>query len=461
MKRVILLVVVLSWVAGAQMLQAGDHRALLDRLVETGLRDGKAYRMLSDLTRRAPHRLSGSPGADTAVQVMLGLLSGIGCDSVWTEPCMVPHWVRGGVEEVRVIRSGKPARLLSLTCCALGGSVGTPKGGITGEVLEVHSLAEAKSLGAKAKGKILFYNRPMDPGNLDTFDAYGGAVDQRSRGAIEGARVGAVAVLVRSMTLAHDDVPHTGVMSYAGGVEKIPAAALSTKAADRLSQLLKHDPKTRVRMDLSCRTLPDRPSVNVIGEIRGKKRPEEIVLVGGHLDCWDKGMGAHDDGSGCVQALEVLRLVKVLHLEPSRTIRAVLFMNEENGSRGGAAYAENPARKKEHHIAAIESDRGGFAPRGFTVQGDSAGLAKILTWKPLFEILGAGRIVRGGSGSDVGHIQERGCSDIGLDVDDERYFDYHHSDNDTIDKVHPRELELGAIASAFLCLLISEEGMAR
>jgi len=378
---------------------------------------------------------------------------------VWTESCMVPRWERGSVENVSVIPFKERRAAFPLSACALGGSVGTPEDGITGEVIEVQSLDEATALREKARGRIIFYNRAMDPGIFSTFEAYGGAVDQRSAGARAAAKVGAVAVLVRSMTSAADDVPHTGTLNYLPDVPKIPGVALSTKASDALSAFLKRDPGARVRVRLGCRMLPDVPSSNVMGEIRGKENPGEIILVGGHLDCWDKGMGAHDDGSGCIHAIEVLRLFRALHIVPKRTIRAVMFMNEENGSRGGEAYGAAPGRQKERTIAAVESDRGGFTPRGFTVQSDSATYERVLRWKPLFEEIASGRIIRGGSGSDVASLVGNGAVGFGLDTDDERYFDVHHSDNDTIDRVHPRELELGAIATAFLCYLISEQGL--
>jgi hypothetical protein len=314
-------------------------------------------------------------------------------------------------------------------------------------------------MGDRARGKIVFFNRPMDPGVLNTFEAYGGAVDQRSRGAVEAARVGARAALVRSMTLARDNVPHTGMMSYQDSVPKIPAAAVGIKDAEKLSALLRRDPRARVHLALTCRTLPDAPSANVIGEIRGRENPGEIILVGGHLDCWDKGAGAHDDGAGCIHAIEVLRLFRELGIVPRRTIRAVMFMNEENGSRGGAAYAVAESRIRERHLAAIESDRGGFAPRGFTVQADSGTLERMLRWKPLFEDVAAGRIIPGSSGSDVAQVVKQGAIGVGLDVGDQRYFDVHHSDNDVIGSVNPRELEMGAIVTAFLCYLLSEEGV--
>ncbi len=457
------LFLIVCMIAGAHRSFAGDGErrdsVLLEKFIETGLREGNAYRMLEELLRRAPRRLSGSPGADTAIRVTQELLAGAGADSVWTEPCMVPHWVRGSVERARVAPSPGHGASFPLAVCALGGTVGTPPEGVTAEVVEVRSFQELRALGDAAKGKIVFFNRPMDPGLLNTFDAYGRAVDQRSQGAIEAARAGARAALVRSMTLSRDDVPHTGVMSYQSTVPKIPAAAVGIRDANRLSDLLKRDPRARATLKLNCRTLPDVPSANVIGEIRGSEYPDEIILVGGHLDAWDTGEGAHDDGSGCIHAIEVLHLFRELGIVPRRTIRAVMFMNEENGSRGGSAYAASPSRRREHHVAAIESDRGGFAPRGFVVEADSITFRRMLRWKPLFEEIASERFLAGSGGADINPIVKAGTIGIGLDVDDHRYFDVHHSANDTIESVNPRELELGAIATAFLCYLLSEEGV--
>jgi Zn-dependent M28 family amino/carboxypeptidase len=271
--------------------------------------------------------------------------------------------------------------------------------------------------------------------------------------------MGAVAVLVRSMTLALDDVPHTGQMNYADSVKKIPGAAISTLDANMLSELIRKEGNVLVRMRLTCETLPDVASANVVGEITGWERPHEIIVVGGHLDAWDKGTGAHDDGAGCVQAIEVLNILKRAGVRPRRTIRAVMFMNEENGLRGARAYPLAPQRAGETHVAAIESDRGGFAPRGISVQADSTVYEKVQQWKHVFDAVSAGIIFLGYSGVDVSPLVEKGTPGFGLVVDDHRYFDYHHSDNDTIDKVHPRELEMGAIVEALLCYLISENGL--
>jgi carboxypeptidase Q len=439
----------------------GDHgidryRTIQEKLLKAGLSENGAFAYLTTLTREAGHRLSGSEGSLRAIEVTRKMLEDLGCDGVGIESVMVPTWVRGPVEEAAVVAPGK---MQPLSICALGGSIATPQAGIVAEVCEVHSFEELRGMGDRASGKIIFFNRPMDPAVLETFEGYGGAVDQRASGAVEAARAGGVAALVRSITSAQDDVPHTGSMQYRNGVPRVPVAALSARGANLLSALLRREGHATVRMRLSCETLPDSPSGNVLGQITGCERPEEVILVGGHLDSWDVGTGAHDDGSGCAQAIEVLRLLKKLELKPRRTIRAVLFMNEENGSRGGTAYAENPSRAREKHVAALESDRGGFAPRAFTVEGDPTHAKRLSRWLPLFEEMGICRVMPGGSGVDVSPTVAKGVAGIGLVVESHRYFDYHHSANDTIDKVNPRELELGAIAEALLCYLISEEGL--
>ena len=437
---------------------AEDLRAKVEQLLDAAMEDCDAFDFLQQLTVVAPHRLSGSQGAEEALRFVHRQLLEHKFESVSVESLLVPHWERGPVEEAVLILPGR-AESLPLSVCALGGSDGTSAEGVEAELVEVRSFEELRALGDTVHGKIVLFNRPMDPTVVNTFEAYGGAVNQRSSGAIEAAKCGAVAVLVRSMTLAHDDVPHTGSTHYAQDVPRIPAAAVSTAGADFLSTQLHRAPGARVRLRLSCRTLPDVWSGNVLGQITGTEFPDEVILVGGHLDAWDKGSGAHDDGAGCAQAFEVLNIFKKAGLAPKRTIRAVFFMNEENGNRGGPAYASAPARKAERHIAALESDRGGFAPRGLYVEADSATFEAIRQWKPVFDLLGTGVFIAGGGGVDIDALVKSGVPGFGLDVDDHRYFDCHHSDNDTIDKVHPRELEMGAVVQALLCYLISEEGI--
>ncbi len=433
-----------------------QYEALAKKIITTGLGSGKAYAMLSEFCMKIGPRLSGSPQAAQAVEWSKKKMEELGFDKVWLQPVLVPHWVRGPVEEASVLNSSKDK--ITLKICALGGSIATPKNGITAEVIEVHSFDELTQLGEKARGKIIFFNRPMDRSKINPGEAYGGAVNQRSSGAIEAAKAGGVAALVRSMTMQLDDVPHTGAMGYVDSIPKVPSAALSTMSANLLSDLLKKEKQVKVRIKLSCQTLPDAESANVIGEITGSEKPDEIILIGGHLDSWDKGHGAHDDGAGCIHSIEALRLIKELGLKPKRTIRAVMFINEENGLRGGRMYAEK-LDPKEKHIAAIESDAGGFAPHGFGVGADSMIVEKIARWSYLFKSIDADHITNGGGGVDISPLGPKGVPLIGLRVDGQKYFDYHHSNNDTIDKVHERELELGAAALAILAYILSEEGV--
>lgn len=435
-----------------------EYAAVADSILSRALLAGRAHPLLASLTGSVGARLSGSPAAAKAVEWARGVMQKEALDRVRLQPVTVPHWERGTVAEARILTTA-PGESGRMRVLALGGSVATPAAGVTAEVVEVRSLKEAEALGDRGRGKIVFFNRPMDKTLPSTFDAYGGAVDQRVGGAVAAAKVGAVAVLVRSMTTATDTFPHTGTMHYDDGEPKIPAAAISTVDADRLSQLCATGRSTRVMLRMDPRTLPDAESANVIGELTGTDKPGEVIVIGGHLDSWDVGQGAHDDGAGVVQAIEALRLLKSLGLRPRRTIRAVLFMNEENGLRGATAYAKEAEGSAERHIAAIESDRGGFAPRGFDVDGDDAQVERIGSWAKLFERMGADRIRKGGSGADVGPLKAHGALTIGLIPESHRYFDYHHSANDTFDKVNERELELGAAAMALLAWVISEEGM--
>src|SRR5512140_3650608 len=436
----------------------GKYDAVIERLLAVGLKNTTAHTLLSELTTIAPHRLAGSAGARVAVDLTMKMMDSLGFQDVHAETVMVPHWVRGQRETAVILERGK-SKGRAVAVCALGGSSATPRSGITAEVIEVRSFDELAQLRRAARGKIVFFNRPMDPTRLHPFEAYGGAVDQRGGGAVHAAEVGAVAALVRSVTLAHDRVPHTGFMGYKDSVARVPAAAISTIDADTLSRALQRNPHLKLRLTLDCQRLPDVPSANVVGQVTGSEKPEEVVLVSGHLDCWDKGQGAHDDGSGCMQAIEAVRLLKEIGVHPKRTIRAVMFMNEESGTQGGKGYVVAHRRAGERHIAAMESDRGGFAPLGFTVQGDSALVRSVQRWQPLFGQIGTERIRKGSGGVDISPLVATGVPGFGLDVEDFRYFDYHHSDNDTIDKVHPRELEMGAIVEALLCYLIAEEGL--
>lgn len=421
-------------------------------LKNRGLSELHAYEMLRELSGDIGPRLNGSEGAAKAVTWGLETMKSLGFQNVRPLPCMVPHWVRGTTERCSLSKGA------SLTICALGNSPATPKGGIEAEVIEVQSLKEAEALGDRVKGKILFFNRPFDQTFVNPGQAYGTAGDQRFTGPSVAAKLRASAALVRSLTAAHDDFPHTGTTQFANG-QRVPAAALSLVAADRLSAALKANPHQTVQLEMDCETMPDVPSASVIGEIVGSEKPNEVVVMGGHLDSWDKGRGAHDDGAGIVHALEALRLIQKTGWRPKRTIRVVLWMNEENTGTGSETYAEYVKASKEKAIAGIESDSGGFAPRGFSTSLSARRARRLNAWLPALSLVEANQMKPGGGGgADVAPLAPLGAVLFGLEVETQRYFDYHHSDKDTIDKVHPRELELGAISMAILAWLLAEHG---
>ena len=425
----------------------------IKHIFNSALTNGQSYQWLAVLSNTIGGRLSGSKEAQQAVEWGEKLMLDLGFDKVWLQPIMVPHWVRGEKEEAYfTVNETK----FNVSICALGGSIATSENGISGEVIEVKSLEEAKNLGEKLKGKIVFFNRPFDATLIRTFQAYGGCVDQRYAGAMVTGKYGAIGAIVRSMTNSIDDYPHTGVMSYGDLLEeeKVPTAAISTKAANLLSEQLKENPNLKFYFKQSCKTLPDAPSFNVIGEITGSEFPEKYITVGGHLDSWDIGDGAHDDGAGIVQSIEVLRLLKLNNIKPKHTIRAVLFMNEENGLRGGKKYAEEAKKNNEVHVAALESDSGGFTPRGFSFDASDENYNLFMSWKPLLEGYGLHDINKGGSGADIGQLKSETISLFGYRPDSQRYFDYHHAETDTFDKVNKRELELGAASMTSLIYLL-------
>jgi len=412
----------------------------------------ETYSTLRELCRVAPKRLSGSPGAAAAVTWARQTMTRLGLEKVRLEPCVVPRWVRGQVEVLKLLEPAQAAGPLPIL--ALGGSVATPEGGVTAEVIAVSSFEELTRRAAEAKGKIVLFNRPFSPTELSTFKGYGGAVGQRVRGASAAAKVGGVAAIVRSMTPNLDDVPHTGGMRYAEGVAKIPTAAVSTRGAERIASWLKRGP-VRLHLRLDCRSLPDEESFNVVGELRGRESPDEILVVGGHLDAWDVGEGAHDCGAGCAQSMVALATLKRLGLRPRRTIRCVLFMNEENGLAGGRTYAADHAAEMPKHVLALESDRGGFTPRGFTTDANpraSAILRQIVGLIPS----GGDRLLPGYGGADISPMKRFGVVQLGFLPDSQRYFDLHHTRIDTFDKVHWRELELGTAAMATVLYGVAE-----
>lgn len=456
--RITVLFVLLFVATLSSLAQSADEK-IIREIYNKALAEGKSYEMLEYLTTRVGQRLSGSAGAAAGVEWSRDIMKRFGFDSVWLQPVMVPHWVRGEKEIGRIVNSRKFGSL-DVNVCALGGSVGTGAAGVTGNIVEVKSFEELAQLGTKnIQGKIVFFNKPMDPTLINTFAAYGGAGFQRRGGASEAAKYGAVGVIVRSLGSNSEDYPHTGSLVYSPNIAKIPAIAISTRHADQLSELLKDDKELRFYFETHCEILPDAPSFNVIGELRGTEFPNEIIVVGGHLDSWDLAQGAHDDGTGCVQSIEVLRILKTMGYKPKRTLRAVMFMNEENGLRGGLEYAKQAEIKKENHIAAIESDRGGFTPRGFTMTAPDAVKAKIKSWRSLLEPYGLSDFDQEGGGADISPLAPQGTVLIGFLPDSQRYFNYHHTPEDTFDKVDKRELELGAAAMTALTYLIDQYGL--
>jgi len=432
-----------------------QNEETIDQIIKRSLIDSKGYSWLKELCEIGP-RLSGSQNSIKAIKWAESKMKNLGFDSVWLQPVYVPHWERGKLEKA-FISSSKKFINKTLTITAFGGSISTPKNGITGRIIEVHSLEEVSKL-SDAKGKIIFYNRPFDNSLVSTMEAYGKAVDQRVNGAIEAAKVGAVAVLVRSIQSNYDNNPHTGVMKYAENVTKIPSAAISVIDADFLSDAIKKEPNLEVTIKLDCKTFDDALSYNVIGEIKGTEFPNDIIVVGGHFDSWDKGCGAYDDGASCMQSIEAVELFKRLNLKPKRTLRTVLFINEENGLRGAIEYGKYSATSKENHIAAIEADRGAASPRGFYVTTDSLTFQKLQSWLPILNKSKIDWIRKGSSGADVGQIKNAKAL-FGYVPDDQRYMDYHHSNNDVLSVVHPREMELGSASMAILLYLISVNGL--
>lgn len=457
MKKLLLLFILLSsYVAQAQY---QEDSAFIAKIFETALTAGRSYPDLQDLCKEAGPRLSGSATAAKAVDLTEAKMIGYGFDSVYRQPVMVPHWERGTETPLVVTLSKMRKAIRPMPICALGGSVA---GDVQGEVIEVMGWNELKDIpDDSVKGKIVFFNRPMDARMVYTFGAYGTCVDQRVMGAIWAASKGAKAVIVRSMNLRIDDYPHTGSMAYSDTVVKIPAVAVSTLGAEELSALLKQDPQLKVHYAITPQRFADTLSHNVVGQIHGSVYPNQYIAVGGHLDAWDMAEGAHDDGAGCIQSIEVLRLLKTLGYQPRYSLRSVMFMNEENGLKGAVEYARYCDSAKEVHVAGIEADRGAFAPRGFFVQGSPEQLKHIQQWLPIFEEYGIHVIKGGGAGADVGPLQRKDENVvlIGFVPDSQRYFDFHHAATDTFSSVNQRELELGAAALASLVYLLDKYGV--
>ena len=455
MKKVFLFCFVLPILSFSQT----KDEEMLKQIYKLSLTQSSAYSWLDHLSNDIGSRLSGSVGAEKAVLFTKAELEKLGLDNVYLQEVMVPKWVRGEKETAYILDNKNK---IQIPICALGGSIATPKNGILAEIIEVHGIEELEKLGTqKLKGKIVFFNKPMDAEEIETFKAYGKCGDQRVIGAKEASKYGAVATIVRSLNLRLDDFPHTGVMTY-GDLPKaayIPTAAISTNGAELLSKKLKENNQLKFFFKQSCQQLEDVLSYNVIGEIKGTTNSDEIMIVSGHLDSWDLADGSQDDGAGCVQSMAVLELFKKLNYKPKHTIRVVLFMNEENGLRGGKKYAEVAEKNNENHVFAMESDSGGFSPRGFSFDCDETNFNKAKEWKNLFEPYLIHNFVKGHGGSDIGPLKSNKLVKVGLNPDSQRYFDYHHAANDTFDAVNKRELELGAATMASLVYLFDQYGI--
>ncbi len=442
--------------APAQASPSASYLPIVEAIRGQGLTSEGAMAILARLLERAPRRLPGSPGYEEAARACRDEMRGIGLRT-WTEPATVPHWVRGGAAEA-VLLGPRPDDRLPLAAAALGLSLPTPAEGIEAPVVEARSFEDLASLGEKVRGAVVFFNQAMDRTLMETFAAYGQAAAFRTRGASEAARRGAVAVLVRSPTMRLDDAPHTGQVTYAPDAPRIPAAAVSTISAEALSARLKADSGLRLRLRWDCRLGDPVPAPIVVGQWDGTERPREVIILAGHLDAWDLGTGAHDDGAGCAQAMEAIRLLKSLDLKPKRSLRVVLYPDEEYGAAAGKAYADSPARIGETILAAMESDRGGLLPVGFGLGGRDS-FEKLRVWEPLLKACGILWVGPGGGGSDIGPLAAKGTVVMSFIPDSQRYFDFHHSGNDVLSAVHPRELELGAIVEAVMAYVLAQEGI--
>ena len=438
---------------GLQALSFAQDSIFIRRIYDEALLRGHAYENLRQLCKDIGPRLSGSAQAQMAVDWSYEKMKAYHFDEVTKQAITVPHWERG-TTEAAWFRAEKGA-MVKVQLLALGGSIGT-NGLMEADIIEFKQLADLQKAKPKdIEGKIVFLNQAMDASQIQTFKAYGACYAIRGNGAIEAAKLGAKAVLIRSLGLPQDAHPHTGSMHYDAGVQKIPAAALSTNSANALSAALQKG-KVQFYLEMDCRDFPDADSYNVMAEIKGSKFPDQIITIGGHLDSWDTGEGAHDDGAGVIHCLEALRILQELGYQPTHTIRVVFFMNEENGNHGGQQYAKWVLANGEKQIAALESDRGGFAPRGFGLDGPDTYLQLLTSFAPIFKPYDLHVFEKGYGGVDIGPLKEAypGIPLFGFVPDSQRYFDYHHAPSDVFEAVNKRELELGAAAIASFVYLL-------
>lgn len=453
MKKIYLLLIALTAFSNSFAISDSSQiRAIFDE----SLVNGQAYDILRVLCKDIGGRLSGSENAEKAVQYTKKVMEDLGFDTVYLQAVRVPKWERGKPEKC-ILTGSKKFTQKPINITALGNSIGTGNKGIRSEIVEITDFDQLEELGReKIEGKIVFYNIPMNPRYINTGKAYGEAGRIRWNGASEAAKYGAIASVNRALTLAQDDYPHTGSMGYKLNLPKIPGFSISTNASDYLSKLLKDEPGIEMYLESTCAMADSVQSYNVIGQINGSEFPDEYIIVGGHLDSWDLGEGAHDDGAGCVQSIDALRNFIALGIKPRHSLRAVMFMNEENGLAGGKKYAQIVEQTKEKHVAALESDGGGFRPLGFGCSGTEEQMGKFQSWQSLFLPYDIFKFKRGGGGADIGPLRPLGVPTIGLNVDSQRYFDHHHSANDVFEAVNKRELQLGSAALTSLIYLIDK-----
>jgi carboxypeptidase Q len=446
--------------AGAQAsstIDVAPYRATANRLIAAATSDSTAYARVAALTDRFGNRFSGSASLENAIDWIVAEMKRDGLENVRKEPVMVPHWVRG-TESAELV---KP-RAMALPMLGLGGSVATPPGGITAEVLVVSSFDDLTAHAAEARGKIVVFDVPFSK-TADPFTEYGRVVVYRGGGAVAAAKVGAVAALVRSVTPNSIRTPHTGGMRYDSTTTRIPTAAITVEDAMMLHRMQDRGERPVVKLVMSAQTLPDAQSHNIVAEIRGSEKPDEVVVMGGHIDSWDVGAGAMDDAGGSIAAWEALRTMKRLGIRPRRTVRVVLWTNEENGGRGGRGYREQHASEIDKHVLAMESDEGAFSPVGFAINDaalDSAGLrratADMTSIAQLLGAINATHIEGGGSDADISPLVASGVPGLSLKTDPSRYFWYHHTNGDTVDKLDPAEVARCAAAMSVIAYVAAE-----
>ena len=447
--KLTILLVLSAFVLNAQK----NDSTFIKSIYNEALSRGESYQNLKSLCKDIGARLSGSAEAAMAIEWGKKKMESYQFDAVYLQEIKVPHWERG-TKESGWIRA-KKGQLIKVNLVALGGSIGT-NGLLEGELVLFNHIDELKKASKSAvEGKIVFINQPMNEAEINTFKAYGGCYTLRGTGAVEGAKLGAKAVLIRSIGMPVDKHPHTGSMHYEASVTKIPAAALSTEDAEMLAQLLQKE-KAEFVLEMDCRDYEDAVSYNVIGELKGTTHPNEIITFGGHLDSWDTGEGAHDDGAGIVHCLEALRILNKLNYKPKHTLRLVFFMNEENGNKGGKTYATWSKNKNEQQIAALESDRGGFSPRGFQCDGNETYQALLKSFAPSYANYELSEFGKGYGGVDISPLKDEfpGIPLFGFVPDSQRYFDFHHAPSDVFESVNKRELELGAAAISSMIYLL-------